>query len=81
MVNKVQTVNRLLCCILCVVLYICCSFLQVILNPRPWTEHWERWNLKGIEPLVDIPQKRWDRAAHPQVVKPWLKHDLMHQYR
>jgi len=56
-----------------------CDF-QVQLNPRPWHERWERWNLKGVEPL-DLPQKFWDLAAHPQVAQPWLKHDLMRQYR
>lgn len=50
------------------------------LNPRPWCERWERFNLKGIEPL-DLPQKFWDRMKHPQIAQPWLKHDLMRQYR
>jgi len=52
----------------------------VKLNPRPWGDRWERMNLKGIEPL-ELKQKFWDRAAHPQVAQPWLKHDLMRQYR
>ena len=54
--------------------------IQVKLNPRPWGERWERMKLKGIEPL-DLPQRLWDKAAHPQVVQAWLKHDLMRQYR
>jgi len=55
-------------------------WFQVKLNPRPWGDRWERKNLKGIEPL-DLPQRFWDRAAHPQIAEPWLKHDLMQQYR
>lgn len=53
---------------------------QVKLNPRPWYERWERQDLQGVEP-IDLPQKFWDRAKIPAISKPWLKHDLMKQYR
>lgn len=54
--------------------------VKVKLGPRPWHERWERKNLKGVEDL-GLPQRFYDRAKHPQIAKPWEKHDLMKQYR
>jgi large subunit ribosomal protein L19 len=61
----------------CLQLYPCC---QVKLGPRPWSERWERKNLKGIEAIA-MPQRFYDRASHPQIAQPWRKRDLMLNYR
>ena len=48
------------------------------LNPRPWLERWERFELKGIEDL-ELPERFYRRAK--EVAKPWKKYDLMKQHR
>jgi len=56
------------------------NHMKVKLGPRPWSERWERRNLKGIEDL-HLPQRFYDRALHPQISQPSKKHDLMLKYR
>ena len=51
---------------------------QVKLNPRPWLERWERYNLQGIQDL-ELPERFYTRAQ--QVAKPWEKYDIMKHHR
>ena len=51
---------------------------QVKLGPRPWHERWERQELRGLEDL-GLEERFYIKAA--KVAKPWLKHDLMREYR
>lgn len=60
------------------IIFLRLSFLKVKLRPRPWLERWERQDLKGVQDL-GLPQKFYDRAA--QLATPWVKYDLMLQYR
>lgn len=53
---------------------------KVKLGPRPWSERWERKKLKGIEDL-QLPERFYERALHPQIAQPAKKHDLMIKYR
>ena len=54
--------------------------LKVPLNPRPHERRWERDNIKGLLPFT-VSERRMRKAALPQNTKPWLKYDLMHEYR
>ncbi|GFS27452.1 39S ribosomal protein L19, mitochondrial [Elysia marginata] len=51
---------------------------KVKLNPKPWEYRWERFNLKGIEPLELTPKMEKGIKAH---AKPWEDYDLMLKYR
>ncbi|KAI0223635.1 39S ribosomal protein L19, mitochondrial [Lamellibrachia satsuma] len=52
--------------------------MKVKLGPRPWHERWERQELRGLEDL-GLEERFYIKAA--KVAKPWLKHDLMREYR
>ncbi|XP_064488797.1 large ribosomal subunit protein bL19m-like isoform X2 [Ornithodoros turicata] len=52
--------------------------LKVKMKPRPWTERWERKELKGVSDF-GLPERFHIRAA--EVATPWEKFDLMKQYR
>lgn len=52
--------------------------VKVDLGPRPWSERWERMELKGVSDLR-LPQRFYDRAS--KVAKPWEKYDMMKHYR
>ncbi|CAL7937188.1 unnamed protein product [Xylocopa violacea] len=52
--------------------------IKVPLNPLPWTEKWERKNMKGIKNIV-VNERRQRKAAAAE--KPWEKYDLMKTYR
>lgn len=54
--------------------------LKVRLRPRPWTQKWERKELKGIENIEDLLYDKHRRKAQ-KAAKPWEKYDLMRQYR
>lgn len=54
--------------------------LKVRLRPRPWTQKWERKELKGIENIDALLYEKHRRKA-AKVEKPWEKYDLMLQYR
>ena len=55
------------------------------LNPRPWSERWERADLQGIQEIVykneKVREKLMKKKAHPQVQKAWEKEDIMKHYR
>ncbi|WAR07296.1 RM19-like protein [Mya arenaria] len=60
--------------------------LKVKLNMRPWSQRWERHELQGVEPFTGWKDKKQkDKIErlknHPQVQKPWEKHDIMKHYR
>ncbi|BFZ10300.1 hypothetical protein BsWGS_13338 [Bradybaena similaris] len=52
--------------------------IKVTLNPKPWEYRWERFNLKGIEPITLTPKmiKGKEKSAEP-----WRENDLMMMYR
>ncbi|CAG5120931.1 unnamed protein product [Candidula unifasciata] len=52
--------------------------IKVKLNPKPWEYRWERFNLKGIEPISLTPKmiKGIEKSAEP-----WRQNDLMMMYR
>ncbi|XP_033192644.1 mitochondrial ribosomal protein L19 [Bombus vancouverensis nearcticus] len=52
--------------------------IKVPLKPLPWSEKWERKNLKGIKDIVVNERRRKKAAA---LAKPWEKYDLMKTYR
>lgn len=52
--------------------------LKVKLKPRPWHDRWERKELRGVEDL-GLPERFYERAR--QLATPWLKYDLMREYR
>ncbi|GFO13830.1 hypothetical protein PoB_004033500 [Plakobranchus ocellatus] len=51
---------------------------KVKLNPKPWEYRWERFNLKGIEPIELTPKMERGIKEH---AKPWEDYDLMLKYR
>ncbi|XP_076466405.1 large ribosomal subunit protein bL19m-like [Babylonia areolata] len=52
--------------------------IKVKLNPRPWLERWERYDLKGVQDL-GLPERFYRRAE--EVAKPWEKYDIMKHHR
>ncbi|XP_031774568.1 39S ribosomal protein L19, mitochondrial isoform X2 [Apis florea] len=52
--------------------------IKIPLNPLPWSEKWERKNLKGVKDLIVTEKRRKKAEAHS---KPWEKYDLMKTYR
>jgi large subunit ribosomal protein L19 len=52
--------------------------LQVKLNPRPWHERWERYDLQGVEDL-GLAERFYKRAE--EVAKPWEKYDIIKKHR
>ncbi|KAH3729350.1 39S ribosomal protein L19, mitochondrial-like [Dreissena polymorpha] len=60
--------------------------IKVKLNPRPWSQRWERVDLQGVEPFTgwksEKQRLKLKRLANqPQVKKEWEKMDLMKHYR
>lgn len=52
----------------------------VKMKPQPWSRRWERWLLKGIEKLEDIPQ--WFEQKVKVIQEdPVYSYDLMLEYR
>lgn len=52
----------------------------VKMKPQPWSRRWERWMLKGVEKLEDIPQ--WfAEKANIVFDDPVYSYDLMLEYR
>ncbi|XP_003737322.1 39S ribosomal protein L19, mitochondrial [Galendromus occidentalis] len=51
---------------------------RVIMKPRPWTQRWERKELKGVKEW-GLEDRFFKRAV--EVSKPWEKYDLMKEYR
>lgn len=54
--------------------------IQVQLKPRPWLVRWERANMKGISNALELITPKMVKQIH-RGQKPWLKYDLMHEYR
>lgn len=54
--------------------------LRVQLRPRPWSQKWERKNLKGVEDIDALLYPKHQRKA-AIAEKPWEKYDLMLAYR
>ncbi|KAK1117913.1 hypothetical protein K0M31_015584 [Melipona bicolor] len=52
--------------------------IKIPLNPLPWSQRWERYNLKGVKEIV-VNERRQKKAA--ALAKPWEKYDLMKTYR
>lgn len=56
--------------------------IQVTLRPRPWMQRWERKNLKGVkQESIDSHITDKMRAQKKAREEPWLKYDLMRDYR
>lgn len=51
---------------------------KVKLNPKPWEYRWERFNLKGIQPIELTPKME---KGITKTAKPWEDYDLMLKYR
>lgn len=54
--------------------------IKVKLNPRPWFQKWELYNLKGVEDLMPMLNENRKRKFEKNR-KPWEKYDLMKMYR
>jgi len=56
--------------------------LKVKMRPLPWSQRWERYDLKGVEPYT-LPEEILKKARYPlsRVPQPHLRPDLMYQYR
>lgn len=52
----------------------------VKMKPQPWSRRWERWLLKGVECLEDIPQMFADKVKRLEE-DPVHSYDLMLEYR
>lgn len=62
------------------------KIIQVELGPRPWSQRWERFDLKGVQEYRGwkselVKNKAMKSREHPQVKKPWEKDDIMKKYR
>lgn len=58
--------------------------LVVRTNPHPWSERWERKNLKGVELVYKHKEgeEKLTRLAKREVItRPWEQEDLMKHYR
>ncbi|KAL4233570.1 mitochondrial 54S ribosomal protein YmL19 [Mactra antiquata] len=59
---------------------------KVPLGPRPWSQRWDRFDLKGVEEFTDWRSEKariraLESRQHPQVAKPWEKVDLIKHYK
>lgn len=54
--------------------------IKVIMKPRPWTQRWDRMELKGVVNIREVSSPHRLSVAEKRA-KPWEKFDLMKQYR
>lgn len=54
--------------------------LRINLNPQPWSRRWERWLLKGVKQLDDIPEYFAEKIKRMEE-DPVYSYDLMLEYR
>ena len=53
---------------------------KIRLKPRPWSQKWERQDLKGV--LIEKHElSEWHLSTIDRTRKPWEKYDMMKHYR
>lgn len=61
--------------------------MQVPLGPRPWSERWERANLKGVQKFNHLFtsrkgfEKNMNALKSPDIKRLWEKEDIIKHYR